>query len=109
MDYEVIKPEFSRDVADGDEVLKIVSAGEYSYGKWHCDIDNIEDNATYRFSIKYFSEHVPVEGASINAVFTWIKEDGEWLERGYIDGLEALDDGWKILSKTISAPREAFL
>lgn len=104
---ELQSPEFYRDSVHGEDVLKIASGGKYSYGKWYCDIDDIEENTAYRFKVKYYSENVPIEKTSISAVFTWIKEDGEWLERGYIDEIAILEDGWRNLSRIIKAPRDA--
>ena len=101
---ELQSPEFYRDSVHGEDVLKVASGGKYSYGKWYCDIDDIEENTAYRFKVKYYSENVPIEKTSISAVFTWIKEDGEWLERGYIDEIAILEDGWRNLSRIIKAP-----
>jgi len=99
------RPVFDKEKYDDVRFLKIAAGSNpKSYGKWHCQIDDIKPEGTYRFSVEYLAENIVNETVSISAILNWIGKDGKIIQRDYADEVFAASNGWSGLCKTIEVP-----
>ena len=104
-----ISPAFDR-IKIGNEVqLMIGSKGHCNnYGKWYCELLEIQGDAEYDFSVEYHPENIDSEDVSIYAILTWKDREGELLRREYVDNISVLSDGWKGLQRTVRSPNDSY-
>ena len=100
--------DFSRLWLEEEPALRLAATGRPScFGKWKGRLEGILSGETYAFQIDFRPENVEDELVSIYAMLTWSDQDGRWLSRDYVDGIEHLPMGWKSFCKQMDAPAGA--
>lgn len=100
--------DFSRLWLGEEPAVRLAAKGRPScFGKWKGRLEGILSGEVYDFQIDYLAENVEDELVSIHAMLTWSDQEGRWLSRDYVDGIQNLPMGWRQLRKQMDAPKGA--
>lgn len=103
-----LRPEFSRVWLGDEPALRLAANSRPAcFGKWNGRLEGILSGEAYDFQIDYLAENVEDEWVSIYAMLTWSDQEGRWLSRDYVDGVQNLPMGWRQLRKEMDSPEGA--
>jgi len=91
----------------GISELRLRSSGPATDGEWHGTVKNISGGRTYHFAVEYQPSGVEHEDLSVPVILSWLSASGKPVQRDYITGISAADEGWHRASRTLRAPVNA--
>ncbi|MDB6126804.1 MAG: ramA 5 [Verrucomicrobia bacterium] len=92
---------------DGVPALRMRAKGLASYGEWKSSAQPVAGERDYHFEILYRPERVEHEDVSVAVVLSWRSAAGKGLQRDYVSGVTPGPDGWRLVARTVHAPRAA--